>query len=182
MNRIPSPSSVSSLRRARVGMRGLCLGVAAAVVLPWVAAWWLVPDKRIDWDCHAHIEFDTRTSAGEHVQVFGLMESQYHKDGSGNARFSGRVQQDGKSTVVHRASEFKYAALDRWVRVNTVHTSRLRDDNSPDDLVYRFVYPGFQPDHTDYFEVMRVGDGASVGFNGQPRAYCAPVAPHAVSS
>ncbi|WP_150627110.1 hypothetical protein [Pandoraea captiosa] len=167
------PDRRESRKRAK---RSLWLGAVIAATIPWAAAWWLVPDDRVEWQCLANIEFDTRSSTGARVQVFGTMESSYHKDGTGTARFTGRVMQGDTSSVVHRASEFRYVALQSWLRVNTLRASRLPNDDTPDDLVYRFVYHGFQAGHTDYFQAMRVGDGASVGYNDQPRVYCAPKA------
>ncbi|ANC43602.1 MULTISPECIES: hypothetical protein [Pandoraea] len=176
MTRI-EPAPPRSARR-RLSRRTLWLGIAAAAALPWFAAWWLIPNDRVEWQCLSTIEFDTRTSDGTRVQVFGTMESNYHRDGKGTARFTGRVRQGDALSVVHRASEFEYFALRNWLRVKTLRASRLPNDDTPDDVAYRFVYRGFQPGHTDYFQAMRVGDGASVGYNDQPRVYCAP-APNA---
>ncbi|VVE03029.1 hypothetical protein PCA20602_02235 [Pandoraea capi] len=172
-----SPAPSTSHESTRLRRRTVWLGVIVAAIVPWGAAWWLIPDDRADWRCLANIEFDTHISDGTRVQVFGTMESNYHRDGTGTARFTGRVRQGKTSSVVHRASEFEYVALRSWLRVHTVRTSRLNNDDTPDDLVYRFVYRGFQADYTDYFQAMRVGDGASVGYNDQPRVYCAPEAP-----
>ncbi|VVE80054.1 hypothetical protein [Pandoraea sputorum] len=170
-----SQSVPSTLRKSgRLSKRTLWMGAAVAVAIPWIAAWWLVPDDRVEWQCLANFEFDTRTSDNQRIRVFGTMESSYHKDGTGTARFTGRLRQGETSSVVHRASEFEYVALRSWLRVHTLRASRLNNDDTPDDLVYRFVYHGFQPGYTDYFQAMRVGDGASVGYNDQPRVYCAP--------
>ncbi|AKC71613.1 hypothetical protein MB84_22375 [Pandoraea oxalativorans] len=142
-----------------------------------MAAWWLVPDKRVDWRCLSDIEFDTVTTDGKLVHVVGTMASDYARNGTGTARFSGRVREVDALSVVHRMSEFEYVALDSMMRVNTVRASRLATDNAPDDLVFRYVYEGFRPGHTDYFQAMRTGSGMSVGFNEQPRVFCAAPPP-----
>ncbi|AJP58290.1 hypothetical protein UC34_17600 [Pandoraea vervacti] len=147
--------------------------MVAAVVVPWVAAWSLVPDKRIDWRCLSDIEFDTVTADGKLVQVVGTMASDYARNGTGTARFAGRIRQVDTVNVVHRMSEFEYVALDSMMRVNTVRASRLATDDAPDDLVFQYVYGGFRAGHTDYFQAMRTGSGMSVGFNDQPRVFCA---------
>ncbi|AKM29573.1 hypothetical protein AB870_04620 [Pandoraea faecigallinarum] len=147
--------------------------MTAAVVVPWLAAWPLVPDRRIDWQCLSDIEFDTVTPHGKFVQVTGTMASDYSHNGTGTARFSGRIRQVDTVNVVHRMAEFDYVALDSMVRVNTIRASRLATDDAPDDLVFQYVYGGFRPGHTDYFQAMRTGAGMSVGFNQQPRVFCA---------
>ncbi|ODP32479.1 hypothetical protein A9762_22850 [Pandoraea sp. ISTKB] len=147
--------------------------MAVAAIVPWIAAWSLVPDKRIDWRCLADLEFDTVTTDGKLVQVVGTMASEYARNGTGTARFAGRIREVDTMHVVHRMSEFEYVALDSMVRVSTVRASRLKTDDAPDDLVFQYVYGGFKPGHTDYFQAMRTGSGMSVGFNDRPRVFCA---------
>ncbi|MFJ2993966.1 hypothetical protein [Pandoraea sp. NPDC087047] len=172
-------SLISSPASPKVGKRlaphYLWLGVAAAALAPWALTWWFVPNHRVDWECLSNLEFDTQTPDGKLVQAYGTMTSRFNKDGSGTSRFLGRLRLGETLSVVHRVNEFNYVWLNSLIRVNTVTASRIASDDANDALVYRYVNHGFEPGHTDYFQAMRVGNAVAVGFNGLPRAYCAPV-------
>lgn len=160
--------------------RYLILGVALAALLPWGVVWLTTSPERVEWQCLADIEFATH-SGNRLVRAWGRAEADYRPDGTGFTRFSGYLRaspnaakaDDAPLTRVHRAMEFDYQSVGSLVRVNTTRTTRLLNDASDDELVYRYLLPGFRPGHTDYFQAMRVGDGVAVAVADQPRVYCA---------
>lgn len=154
--------------------RYLWLGLAVAVAAPWAAVWVGTQPARVEWQCLANVEFDTRIDTQHVVRAWGIMDSDYRPDGSGVARFTGMIRDTRGTSRVHRASEFDYQSLGSMVRITTTRAARLINDDADDEAVYRYLYPGFRVGHTDYFQAMRVGNGAAVAFSNQPRVFCEP--------
>lgn len=157
--------------------RSLALGAVAAALLPWAAVWFSTPQARTDWECMTAIEFAAHGN-DRVVRAWGTMAADYRPDGTGAARFFGEFRDGAAAPLrVHRAMAFDYQSVGSFVRVHTTHSARQMNDDTPDAQVYRYILPGFQTGHTDYFQAMRMGHGAGVGVGDQPRFFCAP--PHA---
>ncbi|VVD83506.1 hypothetical protein [Pandoraea anhela] len=161
----------SGIRRRFVWM-----GAVAAVLLPWPVAWWLAqPTDRVTWDCVGDLEFVAQTD-NRRARIWGELDVTYRPSGTGFARFIGFFQNErtGDATErVHRAAEFDYQSLGDQLRIHTTRATRQMNDSVDDETVYRFL-PGLRADHTDYYQLIRVGSAAAVAYNDSPRIYCAP--------
>ncbi|WP_087722268.1 hypothetical protein [Pandoraea sp. PE-S2T-3] len=166
--------------KSMIRPRYLVLGIALAALLPWGAVWLSARPERIEWQCLADIEFATH-SGKRLVRSWGRADAEYRANGTGFTSFSGFLRaspdtgkpDDAPLTRVHRAMEFDYRSVGSILRVSTTHTTRLINDASDDEMVYRYLLPGFRPGNTDYFQAMRVGEGMAVAVADQPRVYCA---------
>ncbi|GAB3629106.1 hypothetical protein PTE30175_05103 [Pandoraea terrae] len=158
----------------------LCTG--AAVTAPWLGIWLTTKPTRIDWTCRAPIEISTRVSGDTVIRGYGVMVTDYHADGTGLTRFAGDLQRENgttppERTQVHRGTAFHYHALGAAVRVVTDSTSRMMNDTSDTALATRYLYPGFEVGHADYFQLSQLSPSAvALTLNGMPRVYCARAA------
>ena len=152
---------------------------AVLLVTPWFVAWLMLPTKLLNETCQANYEFAHYLDNGEKFNSYGAMISEYRKNGTGFVQYGGKLYANSApdfmdiTTIVNRSMEFTYSITGSIVRTNTQQTSKAISDHSEDLLVKKYVLPGFEKDHVDYFQLLQFSNKDwAAAFFGVPRFYC----------
>ncbi|MCO2278102.1 hypothetical protein FA378_26755 [Pseudomonas aeruginosa] len=147
------------------------------ILVPWYITLFAEREVEVELSCVANYELQSVNGNGQRVRAFGALLNDFFRDGKVYVHYVGSIERYGRDSTdnykVNREGYLHYWLINNLLLTKTFETQNLLLDNSPDDLVQRFVYPGFQKDSIGRAFIYRVSEKYwAAGFSDSPRVLC----------